>query len=274
MPSATSTVGALELPYPVGEAPARITDPLVKGMLDYLAYWIRADLNPALVANQAGKINGSGLVTDAVPAANRYPWDPGPTFVRGAQDGAAAPLPGLFVWRAGRRRVRESILESLREVRLGFVWVFEELVMPGALVDRYGLRAVVEASIDRAMEHGYHPSYGYDGAPVGTPIAKSLCLAGALPFLESSEETILGAVPMTGLQSQNRGAGGPSIRGFPALRGVIIVHEKIGAPTLVDPDDARPDMTVNIQTNSLDDGSAPLTVMERVLPCGPGPEDT
>lgn len=271
MPSATNSVGLLQLPLPAGVLNTAIDDPILTGLIDYLAFWLRASLNTKLS-------NLQGTAADAVPVTNRFPWDPATYFVRGEQDGATNPFPALYCWWQGRGvRERLTIIKSIRRRELGVCWVFDELVLPGALVDRYGLTGAADAAIQSALEHGYHPGYGYNGAPLGTAIAVSLGLAAWGVRYESGQQGLMSPIPGQGAVNSGTQAGraeGHVVRAYPCVNVTLNVWEPINQFEADDPGDVAPAILVGLRANAeggVDDADE---VAERYLDKPDGTEDS
>jgi hypothetical protein len=266
MPSGNLSVGPLAIPVPAN-ASYTIHDTVVRGLADYFRYWLRAGLNTALTSLV-------GTASDAVPTANVFYWDPAQYFTRGRGDGAANPVPSLFVWRMGSKAVSASITDVLRRSQIGVCWIFDELTLPAAWEDRYGLCSAADAILMAACERGYHPSYGYGDHADGTHIAVSLNLGGNHPWLdyEGGQAGMLSPVPQA-LQAQIRGADQPAVHAFPCLRASLVIHEAIGAFLPSDPDEVGQDIQTTIAVGN-GDATGSVEVLSGVLPGGPTPEDT
>jgi hypothetical protein len=265
MPTSAMRVGALELPLAPGTSNSAIDDPLVSGVLAYMAFCLKERLDAKLA-------NLNGTSADALPTTNRFPWDPEGYFVRGHQDGAISPFPALYVWRRGKS-VREElslVVEARRQV-LGVLYVFEELVLPGALEDRYGLRSAVDAVFHDAIANGEHPGYGHNGAPLGTPLKTSLQLAGWGLQYEGGEEGLMAAVPGQS-QALGRGSEGHALHAYPTLMGTLVAWEKIGQREPRDPQDVTPGLTATISIPGAGNLPDPLQLFQRVLASPDGSE--
>jgi hypothetical protein len=265
MSTATVNVGAIVLPLAAGTTNTAIGDPLVTGLLDYLSFCL-ADALDAKLANL------QGTSPHAVLAKNRFPWDPADYFVRGHEDGDLSPFPALYVWRRGKGK-REQLTQIIeaRRVDVGVLYVFDELVLPGALEDRYGLRTTVDAAFADAGANGFHPDYGYAGAPLGTPIKTSLQLAGWGLIYEGGEEGMMAPIPGQS-QALGRGSDGHVIRAYPTLMGSFTAWEAIGQRALRDPQDVTPGITATISVPG--NGGLPdaLPIMQRILSAPDGSE--
>lgn len=270
MPTAINAVGPLELPLDPGPINTAIDDPVVTGLLDYLAFWLRASLNAKLA-------NLHGTSGDAAPVKNRFPWDPATYFVRGRQDGAASPFPALYVWWTGKSTtVPYSILKEARMRTIGVCWIFDELTLPGALEDRHGLRAAVDAVISTAISLGHHPAYGLNGARPGSPLAVSLNLCAHGMRYDGGTQGLMAAIPGTGAANAGLAAGrdtGHVVRAYPTLQGMIQVWERVEQFAPADPGDVAPEILATVATNgegSVDDAE---TVFRRYLLAPDGSED-
>ncbi len=265
MNTATVNVGAIVLPLAAGAVNTAIGDPLVSGLLDYLSFCL-ADALDAKLANL------HGTSPHAVLPKNRFRWDPSSYFVRGHQDGAGSPFPALYVWRRGPgKREQLTLLTDARRVTVGVLYVFDELVLPGALEDRFGLRTTVDAAFYDAASNGFHPAYGYNGAPLGTPIDVSLQLAGWGLVYEGGEEGMMAPIPGQS-EALGRGADGHVIHAYPTLMGTFTAWEEIGPRALRDPQDVTPGITATISVPGNGDLPDALPIMQRICSAPDGSE--
>lgn len=258
MPSTTSAVGALTLPLEAGDPNTAIADPVVAGIADYLRHWIRWDLNTKLA-------NLAGTSSDAVPAANVFLWNPlqpAPTFARprALADANDSPFPALYVWGGRSRMRRDTIVYDTEEREIGVLWLFDELTLPGALEDRYGLRNAVCKSIERAVSLRYHPTYSYQGGAAGVPIAVSLHLDGHGIQILSCEPGMLSPIPATVGRAQD--ADQPTLRAFPSVMAVLKVEERVEQMTATAADRGDAVFTPYLGPDPLD----PLAADVRILP--------
>lgn len=217
MPTVDSTLGLLQLPLPAGAINTEIDDISVSGLLDYFAFWLRYDLNTKLA-------NLQGTSADACPVTNRFPWnplDPTKTFVRGRQDGDPSPFPALYLWLDGGKITQYTQVYDMRERTGGLLWLFDEIPIPGALVDRHGLRGAVEATIMRANSLARHPSYAFRGGPLGQPIDVALNLTGWGSQIVSSKQGIVTPI-VTPSDPDN-----PVVHGYPSVQIELKVYEQI-----------------------------------------------
>lgn len=260
MPTQASAVGALDLPIAAGTISDALADPVVTGLLAFLGYWIKLELDAKLAVQ-------SPTSADACPTANRYPYDPRGYWVRNAK-------PALYVWWKGQSEiVDQTLVYTKRERDLGVFYVFEELVAPDGMVPRAGIIAAVDAAIAKASERGYHPSFSHNGAAAGTPLHLALASAGMLGW-EYRGGSAGWMVPVPDASARAGGAGtGYVQRGFPALDGTIRVWERVLGPQQSDADTNRDALF----TMSLDDGDGrdPVDLVSRYLvgPDGAEPEN-
>lgn len=257
MPSVAGTVGGLRLPMAAGSANAGLSDPTVAGLLSYLAFVLKSDLDAKLA--QMG-----GTASDACPIANRYPWDPDTHFVRGL-------FPALYVWWNGRSVKRpQTLVYDIRERKIDCLYVFQELSAPDGLRSRAGLIAAVDASFAKAAERGRHPDYEPTGFAAGTDILTAL---GLLKWdYDGGQAGFMAPIPAT-----SGAIGGPPEgnikRGYPSLRGSFTVWERIGPETLEDPQDVTPDILAEFETSDLYDLDNTTPILSRYLVAPDGSED-
>ena len=263
MPSQVTTVGPLTLPVPETGPRTRITDPTVDALLDYLAFWIKNSLDAKLP-----ELSGTGV--DAVPVANRFPFDP--TEDRGFM--IKLPVPALFVWWMGTSRiVQRTMVFDYRVRTLRAMYVFEELPSLESMRLRTGLLADVDAAFAKAGERLGHPEYGYAPAAAGT------LLPEAIASFDRFSLSYMGGTPGRTEYYAPSASGGVRRKveqagafQFPALRGDFEVWERIDQDSLVDPDDALGDTLLTI--NASDGESANVTeIMQRWLPSPDGSEE-
>lgn len=257
MPTATSTVGPLDMPLPAGATESAVDDPTLSGLARYLAFWLNLDLNTKLA-------NLPGTSSTAVPVDNVFLWDPGKYFVRGRGDGASSPIPALYLWRMGRSQyARYSTVYDMRLSTIGLLWAFDELVLPGSFEDRYGLVGAADASLFRAVQLGYHPSYTPVGGRAGTHIAVALSLCAHGVLYDGGEQGLLSPIPEA-TEARGVGGDGPVLRAYPSLRGTFRVWERVNG-YLPLATDAAPELAVTMGVTD-GDPSAPLPFFQRYLP--------
>lgn len=260
MTTQASAVGALDLPIAAGTLADPLADPIVNGLLAFLGYWLKSELDAKLAIQ-------SPTSADACPSANRFPYDPRGYWVRN-------PKPALYVWWKGPSEIADqTLVYAKRERDLGVWYVFEELVAPDGLTPRAGIAAAVDAVIAKACDRGYHPSFSYNGAGAGTPLAYALADKGLVGF-EYRGGTAGWMVPVPDASARAGGAGtGYVQRGFPCVEGTIRVWERVLGPQPTDADTNRDALF----TMALDDGDGrePVDLLGRYLvgPDGADPEN-
>lgn len=207
-----STVGALALPLEPGAQLSPLVDPVVDGLLDFLAFSLREALNPKLARL-------SPTSADACPPANRHAYEPRTHWVRNAK-------PALYLWWGGKSSVGAySTVYDTRERELSLFYVWEEVVAPSGQDARAGLMAAADAALARASSLRMHPDYGYRGAPPGTPLAASLARLGLVGWAYRGGQ--VGIMSPSPGDLRNASAEGAIVRFFPALQATVAVSEKI-----------------------------------------------
>lgn len=259
MPTGAITVGGLALPLDAGAQDTRIPDPLVDGLLDFLAFVLNADLNAKLA-------NLRPTSAIAVPAGNTYPWNPTTRpqslFARGKGDGAASPLPGLFVWRQSSKPIRFGQIRRGRETTIRVAYIAEQLVIPQGWEDRAGLLSAVEASIGGWIDNKYHPAY-----QGGANIAGLLGLAGTGLLFAGGTPSVLSPMPAAVGPDQ------PAVRGFPAYTATLIAQESTSQPGISAAESQPADLAVAIAVADEGELTNALTILQRVVPAPPFEED-
>lgn len=212
MATLVSKVGGQVLPVPVGAPHSDLADSTVVGLLDFLAFMLNEGLDPKLASML-------GTTPAALAPAASFPYDPGAYFVRN-------PVPALYLWWDGTaKRSPWTLLYDLRVRTLNVMYVYDQVEAPAALTTRAGLLAAVDATFYRAAEHGFHPSYGYNGDPPGTRLFISLGIKGWT--YEGGQPGLAVAIPP---ESQREGFGesdGANQRGYLALRGTFTIYERV-----------------------------------------------
>ena len=267
MPSTASFVGPLALPIPPGAPQSALDDPTLSGLGAYLAFCLNWDLDAKLTSLQTGRDSDATAISTAVPAGNVFPWNPlkpSAHFTRGAQDGAAYSLPALYLWDDKDREKGWSQLHKMRERAVTVAWIFEEALLPGWNVDRYGLRPAVAASIERAISEKYHPAYNSRET-----IAVQLSLAGEGIVYQGAERGMLS--PRPDQRGMPLGSDQPAVRAYPCVMVSLLVYERIEGFTAL-PTEVTPDLAVVTSTGP--DPQDPLYVGTRVVPAPPYPEST
>ncbi len=255
MPTSASSVAALDLPLAPGALNSAVLDTSVDGLLAYFAFWLQYDLNTKLA-------NLMGTSADACPAANRFPWnpmEPSKTFVRGRQDGNTSPFPALYLWLDKAKAKPYTTIYDLRDRKGGILWVFDELTLPGGLVDRYGLRAAVEATIWRAASLARHPGFGLPGGPLGQPIDVALKLSAMGFWVDNAQQGF-----MSPITENVQGSDQPVVHAYPTMLCELNCQEQIEVEQALDSDMANdPSLQSNIGTG---DPARPLAFGKHYLP--------
>jgi hypothetical protein len=267
MPSTASYVGPLALPVPAGAAQSALDDPTLSGLGAYLAFCLRFDLNAKLTSLQTGRESDATAISSAVPTGNVFCWNPlKPTahFTRGAGDGETYPLPALYLWDDKDREKGWSQLHKMRERAVTVAWIFEEAVLPGWNVDRYGLRPAVAGSIQRAISEKYHPAYN-----ARQTIAVQLDLAGEGIVYQGSERGVLS--PRPDQRGTPLGSDQPTVRAYPCVMASLLVYERVEGFTAL-PSEVAGDTSVVTSTGP--DPQNPVRVGTRVVPAPPYTEST
>jgi hypothetical protein len=262
MPSATSPVGTIEIPLAAGASGATAADPIVDGVIDYVA-WV---LNSALNARLANWPSYGGKFSQAVPTANRFAWNP----LEPQGHMAKLPVPGLWIWWHGRDTHGEhTLLQRKRTRDLRMLWVIPERPALSELERRAGLLSIASAALHRAGHWQRHPSYSYGSSAAGTPLYQTLADIGLLWFELLGCETLRFGI----------GAGQPGVpvpkerkpgRDYPALAAVWRIEELVGAKVMQNPDDLNRDHQVTIEAT---DGDEPVEIMQGIVGAPDGSED-
>lgn len=262
MPYETN-LGLLPLPVPPGSAGDALPDPPVLALLDYLGFYLRTMLDPKLLS-MGGDVpeRPEESHASAAPAANLFPYNPEP-----GQIWRRNPKPALYLWWSGRARTEPKTIAYRNRVReISFLWIFCETQAPQNDEIRYGTLAAVDGILRLAIEEGYHPAYGYDGAPLGTPIWRSAGLVDLA--MGESQPGVLAPVPETGNRLNE--SPGQILNYYPAVRGSFTLAERVGRI----PGDASPAVNEGIvqtvTTNESAQAEGGATVVEIIVP-GPPP---
>ena len=251
--SQTSDVGPLELPHPAGVLKAKLEDPIIETLIDFIAFYLNNDISPKLAL-----LPGTSSV--AVPSANKFTFDP--LEPRGQR--VRRPVPSLFLWWDGNStRWQYSQLQGGRIRNLNLLYIFDELPALAEMDRRSGLMNAVAASIEKAAEREYHPLYAPNGKPLGTEMSNSI---GDLAMWEWS---YLGGrgVQRIGIDDQGRGTdiARPAGRHYPGFAAQLMVRELIQPPQPVDPAGVTQDSLMTIENDGVE-------IMQRVLDAPDGEE--
>ena len=249
---ASSTVGGLTLPIAAGAANSAIGDATLTGLLAYLSFCLRTDLDAKLAAM-------AGMSSSAAPTANTYPWDPSTHFVRGPEGNAATPA--LYLWWPGvSTHYRLTTILNVRKRALKGMWLFDEHVMPNGLRSRTGLLGAVDASLAKAADRGRHPSHTPTGYAPGFEVRSALSLRDW-----TYDGAVMGEMAAE-IPATSKAAGGPPEghikRGYPALSFGMTVLEVLNPDTLLDPTDLA-DFDITIYSNESGDTVDHLEILNR-----------
>jgi hypothetical protein len=240
----SSTVGPLTLPVAAGSSGERFADPAVDALLSFLAFWLKECLDAKLA-------NLSGTSSDAVPAANRFafnPIDPRGHHVR-------LPIPALFVWWEGKSRVEKRTTVFDHRIRdLSVLYVFDDLPQMAEMERRVGLMNAVDTAFHKAAERGRHADYG-----TGSMLAYTIADVDAFSFEYLGGES--GRFSIDDSKDKDE-------RTFPCLRGSFTVRELIGAD---EPEEYLVDVLVTVRAGE-GHGDA-VDLMDRVLDGPDGSEE-
>lgn len=256
------TVGALDVPALSGDTNTPIEDPTLAGLLDFAGYLIKWALDTRLAQLQGPTT--SDPITDACPEANRYPYNPETAHVRVGK-------PALFAWWQGPSRVAQwTMVYGKRERTIHLLYMFPETVLPNGMGARSGLLSIVDAVFAKLANEAAHPSYGYDGGAVGTPITQSLDLMRLV--YEGGEASMAFEVPGNTTAAEQGRAGGQVQRGYPTLRGVFTVWERVGVSSGLDPEDVAGPLLATVRVNEQGDMDDMLTIKEGYMGGADGSE--
>jgi hypothetical protein len=149
-PLADQTTGATLLP---------VGDPSLKALLEFVVFFLNADMGTALADALAG---ASPTVTQNVMAS--YSTDPGVETIKPEQ----VQFPALFIWRKSSTYAEVMMNQPHRVSVLG--WLYCLPAMRFEFAEKYShICNVVELSLGRALTYGYHPDYN-GGAPLESGI--------------------------------------------------------------------------------------------------------
>jgi hypothetical protein len=251
MTTQTSDVGATLLPLAAGDVGDALSDPIVDAILDFVAWYLNNDLNAKLA-----KLNGTSEV--AVPTQNRFAFDP--TEPQGIK--SSFKLPALFVWWDGlAQKMPFSQLQDRRVRSIELLYIFQELPATAALELRSGLFAAVDASIAKAAERGYHPSYSYNSKTAGTRLDASIGDYGSWCWDYIGGQGIK-RIGLGDSNTTNFGSRNPSTRtagkSHPAFAGRFRVEELIQPPQPEDPTNITRDSACAIDNDG-------VRILDRVL---------
>lgn len=220
MPSSASRVGAFALPPEAGNLGDAFEDPLVVGLLDYLAFWLNWGLNAKLSAQ-------IGTSAEAVPEANRYPFDPARYFVRRG-------IPALYVWCESTEPVGEwTTMQRISRRTVKAMWVFDELVAPAGVAMRHGLLRAADNLLTLAEATDRHREWPDVGSRYAGTIPQGAQFGPSFGLRKwAKQAATLGAM----WQVPDTRADGAVQLGHPALQTSFLVEELVGFETMLGSD--------------------------------------
>lgn len=263
MPTASQYVGGQLLPIPTAGTDSHLLDPTASALLAYFGHWIKVSLDPKL-SEMRGPVSSSAI-TDACPTGHRFPWDHGGSFMRKhmVSGVATVPLPGLWVWHVddvpGDKNDGASLFHDTTVRLYHLNWIFPEVEIPDGYLARSGLASAVGRIIVAACDKQRHPTFGYGGDALGTPIASSLGALG-VRFLRGKAHKMSSrpsAASVSGI-----GAEGVATKFFPMYEAHIGVVERV-SDWESSSDDANSDWLLTIEHGDSVEDTVP--VLERVL---------
>ena len=252
-----TTFGGQTFPLAAGTAGGFLRGTVTEALLDFLSYYLNWALNVKL-----GQMSPKN--PEAVPTANRFPYDPADLWPQN-------PVPALYVWWKGTNKANHSTIRERFESNYGFQYIAQPISVPQGARHYSGLGETVDKVLRYAADQGYHPSYGYNGAPVGEMLNLSLGFQGW--EIADSTPGILRPVP---------GQAGAAPHIYPAVIGTVkcwtVVEQRnpegpTGGANPGDPGspgDVLGDIVAGIYTNGEGGVSEAELFMERVLPAPDG----
>jgi len=226
MSTSSTTVGGRAIPVEAGAADSSFDDPIILGLLSYLAHWLNYALNPQLAVM-------TGVPDEAVPTGAIYPYEPGSTFVRNT-------FPGLYVFDGGGESVeRWTVLQSKLSREIHAVYIFGERQVPLGLPPTHGVIPRVGATFAVAAQHDKHDSWTYGSTvPAGSSLSTVLGLE-SWEYLGGQSGMLWpvpsGQAPLRPNMS-GRATDGTAKLGYPSFFGRFRVTELIGVRTLTEAD--------------------------------------
>jgi hypothetical protein len=265
MPGTSSLVGAMPQPLAAGVAEQAIVDPLISGLVDFVAFWIKSTLDARLA-------NHTGINNNAIPDHHRFTFDP----MSPQGHSVRIPVPALYLWWSGAStRIEWSTIYDLRQRELSMMWICEELPGIEQTTKRAGMLSAVDAALMKAGSRQRHPDYtptlggkAIAKAAPGMPLYQALGELGSMSLQYNG-----GQLVRIGIDDENTDPGLPparrrSGRDFPALLGVWLVREKVLSDELAalayPVGDRMPDIAMAINAS---DGESEQTApfMDRIL---------
>lgn len=254
----TSQVGPQTLPVPTAGQDSPLHDLVVVGLLDCLGFWLKANLDGKL-GEMRGPIDGTAI-TDACPTAHRFPWFHEDTFTRALPGQTEEPLPALYGWCEDSQRLQGTLYWDFLKRKIKIQYIFPELQIPWGIGSRSGIAATVERSFAKAAERFMrHDSYGFNGDPVGTPLATTLNVTNII--FEGGRPGRLDPKPHGSAHSGRSSAAGHVQRAYAAYEGTFTVYERIEAR------DEEPGDTLGTSTGTIavDTETTGLDLLSRTL---------
>ena len=144
------------LPLAAGTANTALTDPLLVGLLDYVAAWLNASLSTKL-ANMAG-VSDVGVAAD-----NLFAVEPNRSLVQ------QTVFPQLFMSRASMpsgavKRFTVHLYEDMSRVNMRYV--FDELQWPYGIQALSGLQGAIRQMLVEATLKMFHADYATGGLQI------------------------------------------------------------------------------------------------------------
>jgi hypothetical protein len=256
----TTQFGGNRFPLVAGPADGVLRPAVADALLDFLSFMLNWALNDRLA--QMDPRNA-----EAVPALNRFAYDPAELWPQN-------PTPALYLWWKSSNKSQHSALRDRIEASYGFMYIAQEIKVPGGVEPLDGFGELVDQVIRYAADQGYHPDYSYNGAPLGELINITLGWQGW--EVSESQAGRLRPVP---------GQHGVDQHYYPAVMGTIkcwtVVEQRSpDAPTggaspgdPGTPGDVLSDITAGVYTNADGDVNDTVLILEGVLPAPDGAED-
>lgn len=256
MSSAESYVGATPIPFPTGDAPSALSDPIVDAFLSYFGHWLRYGLNDKLASLGGQATDTADVYDDACPVANRFPYAHENVWPNN-------PRPALYMRFAGQgATVPKTLIYSLRQRTIEFAWIFSQIRQPKS-VARSGLLAAVDDTIARAFDRGSHPTWSFTDFE-GTVYAAgtSVLRVAGLHAWQLGQTQTGNFAPVASFGDDT----GREQTFYPALTGTITIWKRIGADSFDRQTDANAQTTIEVNTS--ENGgfvSDPLTIGSSVV---------
>ncbi len=245
MPSDAGPVGGVQIPVAAGAEKERFADPIVDALLDFAAFYIKNAIDVKLKQL-------TGTSTDAVPANNRFAFNP--LEPRGHQ--VKLPRPSLFVfWEGQSSQEQQTILYTVRRRTIEFLYAFDELPHFEEMERRVGLYAAVDAAMHQMSVRQVHQDFATNDDPDGSWISTSVADINLVDW--RWQGSLSGRFGIDEGPRAERRFAKKSGRDWPALKGSWLVEERIGLQTMQDPQDLLPDVAATIRGS---DGESTDTV--------------